>query len=148
MGGAVTAVALAGCTSLVNSLAGMVLQDVNVFNETDRRIAGSITVDTPGGETVLETEFDLDGDDPDSEEETDSLAVYEDVFADAGAYTVALRLAEGTEIDGMSATTETVSVTTPADEHIVVGLGASETADPIAIHVIEERSDLQDVDTS
>lgn len=67
-GASVGVAGVAGCTQIIDAIAGLVLDDVNVFNESNRRRAGSITVTDPNGETVLDERFDL----PASDDEDDT----------------------------------------------------------------------------
>lgn len=139
-------VALAGCSAVADFLGGVFLKDVNVFNGTDSRLAGSIQVLDPNGDVVLEESFDIpSGEDSDDEEaDEESMGIYEDVLTDAGEYTVSIELDD--EVGGESETTETVEVTDPEEEHVMVFLGADEAADSIVIAVIDEFSDLEEYD--
>ena len=51
--------ALAGCSQIVDFLAGLVLEDVNVFNGVSKQVSGSIVVRDPSDEVVLEDSFSL-----------------------------------------------------------------------------------------
>lgn len=189
-GGAVAA--LAGCSSVLDAVGSLVLQDVNVFNAADRRLAGSVEVTGPDGETVLDEDFDVapndagngtgsanatgggsagnatDGeatetatdDSPSSDDagnatadgvgtddEDQSVAVYDDVFAGAGEYAVATELDDGSEIDGQSTAEGTVEVADPENEHVVVALDPDDADEAVVITVIEKLSDLENVET-
>lgn len=136
--------AFAGCTSAVDYLAGFVLDDVNLFNATDRTLSGEITVTDPDGSTVLMETFEVEPDEEDDENANgDSGAVFEDVIGDVGTYHVTLKLDEGSTIDGESDRERGVSVTDTEEEHIVVVLGAEETDTPIDAFIIEEVSEMQ-----
>lgn len=153
---------LAGCSSIVDFVGGLVLEDVNVFNTTEEQIAGAIEVTDPDGETVLDETFDLDpgsgGDDgtdsggsdgensSDVSDDVESGAAFGDVLDATGEYTVAVDL-DDSSIDGESAAEESVEVTDPEEEHVVVALGAEDRA-PIAVEVIEALSDLETDATS
>ncbi len=140
----------------MNSLGSLVLDDVNLFNETNEVRAGSIQVTDPNDEPVLDEQFELAAsdeeddagsegtDDPDENGDT----TYGDVLTDAGAYTITLDLDEDSEINGVGSAERSVDVTAPADEHIVVGLGVGSSENPIEITVIEELSDLEDAESS
>lgn len=167
-GGAVAA--LAGCNSVLDAVGSLVLQDVNVFNAADRRLGGSIEVSGPDGETVLDEDFDVapndagDGADPSNAtdgdpagngtadgvgtaDEDQSVAVYDDVFAGAGEYAVAIELDDGSEIDGESTAEGTVEVADPENEHVVVALDPEDTDEAVVMAVIENLSDLENVET-
>lgn len=150
--------ALAGCANAVDYLAGFVLDDINLFNATDRTLSGEITVTGPDGSTALSESFEVEPDDDedgdvDNEDgdvddeddvESDSGAVFEDVIGDAGAYRVAVDLAADSAIDGETEGEHSVSVTDPEEEHIVVVLGAAEIGGPVDAFVIEEFTDIQE----
>ena len=130
-GGTAVLAATAGCSSVIDSLANRLLEQVNVFNETDRRVEGSIVVVDPAGEPVLDTTFDLA-----SRESGDgsSNATYDDVWGEAGAYEATLELTD-TEIDGQSSASETVTIDDPDEQMLAVALGSSEVEEPIGFRV-------------
>jgi hypothetical protein len=156
-GAAVTAVA--GCSAIVGFISGLVLEEVNVFNMTATPMSGRVEVTGPGGDSILDSEFDLA---PEREEggensspsnsstaSEDTVATYADVLAGTGEYTVSVALAGDAEIDGASSTTGTVEITDLENERIAVLLGASKADEPITVTVIETLSDLdQYVDES
>jgi len=181
-GGAVAA--LAGCSSLLDAVGSLVLQDVNVFNAADRRLSGSVEVAGPDRETLLDESFDVApngaGDGTDAANATDdsagngavtenvtdgdpaenatadgvetgdedhSVAAYDDVFAGAGEYAVAIELDDGSEIDGQSTAEGTVEVADPENEHVVVALDPEDADETVLMTVIEDLSDLEDVET-
>lgn len=51
--------ALAGCSQVLDFLAGFILEDVNVFNGVTKQVSGSIEVRDPGDEAVLNESFSL-----------------------------------------------------------------------------------------
>ncbi|MCU4926376.1 hypothetical protein OB905_10325 [Halobacteria archaeon AArc-dxtr1] len=134
--------ALAGCSTVVDFLAGLVLDDVNVINGADEPVAGTIEVTDPAGERVLDETFDLEAGDDDGDE--DAQAIYDEVFTDAGEYTVHVELDDGDSIDGEEGTEETIDVDDPDDEHILVFLGSDEVEEAILVTTIEELSDLEE----
>lgn len=130
-GGTAVLAATAGCTALVDYVGNRLLEQVNVFNEIERRVQGSIVVVDPAGETVLDETFDLASRES---EDGDSNATYDDVWNDPGAYEVTLELAD-TEIEGVSRASETVTIDDPAEQMLAVALGSSEVAEPIGFRV-------------
>ncbi|ARS91721.1 hypothetical protein B1756_06985 [Natrarchaeobaculum aegyptiacum] len=142
--GATASVALAGCATVVDFLAGMVLDDVNLMNGTDQVLTGSIVVRNPDGETVLDDSFEVEPDEddggPDPDEE--SQAVFGDVFDGPGEYTVEIELDEDSAIDGETEATLTATVDDPEEEHIIVLLGAPEHPEPVDVVVIENFSEM------
>lgn len=156
VGASAAGVALAGCSAVADLLAGMILEDVNVFNGTDRELSGSIEVLDPNGDVVLEETFDLpagnddDGDeggnesDDGGEPDEESMGIYGDVLTDSGEYTVAIELEE--TVGGETGATETVEVSDPEEEHVMVFLGADDADESILIAVVESFSDLEEYD--
>ena len=143
-GGATAVAGLAGCTDIINTIAGAILEDVNVLNGTDQERSGTVTVVDPNGDTQLEESFTVAPSDSEDEEtdEPSSTPAYADVFTDAGEYTVTVEL--DSAINETSSREATVTVDTPEEQHIIVGLGADGAPSPIEILVINEFSDLAD----
>lgn len=144
--GTAATVALAGCAGVVNYLGDRILEDVVMFNETERRVAGTITVLDPGGETVLDSQFDLppseeDDEGPSNEEGSEeNTGIFADVFTEHGDYEVSLEL--DNPVGDVSEATETVTVADIEEEHIVVALGDVSLPEPVWMTVIENFSDL------
>jgi len=144
-------VVLAGCSGVVNFLGDIALSDLNVFNGTQRRLSGHARVTGPDGETVHDQAFELapsdgqnGGETTQTDEQEANFEPYDDVFSGAGEYTVTIELADGEQIEGVAETEQTVEVTNPDEEHIVVFLGADDRPAPITIDVIEQLTDLGD----
>jgi len=144
--------ATAGCTAVVDFIGDRLLEEVNVFNETNRRVGGSITVADPAGDTVLDETFDLaasddeDGSSSGNESSSDdeqSTAVYDDVWTESGSYEVTVELPD-TEIDGQSRASGTVSIENVDEEMLAVALGSGEVDEPIGFRVGESLSDFAD----
>ena len=81
----------------MESAVSSIFEDVNVINNTDQPVSGSITVTDPNNETVLDEMFELTSGDrtatptPETGTETASGAVrYADVFTTTGSCTVAV----------------------------------------------------------
>lgn len=148
--GATASVALAGCATVVDFLAGMVLDDVNLMNGTDQVLTGSIVVRNPDDETVLDDSFEVEPDEDDEDDsgpdpDEESQAVFGDVFDDPGEYTVEIELDEDSAIDGETEATLTATVDDPEEEHLVVLLGAPDHPEPIDAFVIENFSELAEM---
>ncbi len=142
-GGGLATVGLTGCMGALNSVAEAILKDVNVINGTDSERSGSVTVVGPDGETLLSEEFTVaPQEDESSEGEPSSTPTYKDVFTGSGEYTVSVSLDADSAIDGTTDAETTVTVDNPDDQHIIVGLGASESGSPIEILVIDDFTDL------
>lgn len=134
---------LAGCTQVANYLAGLALEDVNLFNETDQQVTGSIIITDPEDSTVLDELFMIEPDDDDEDEiDEDSGATYSDVLTVTGSYTVTIELDD--TVDGVTATEASVMVDDPAEEHIIVVFGADDLEEEIGVLVIEEFTDIGD----
>ena len=150
--GAAAATATAGCTTVVNWLADMALADVNLFNETDGELAGTITVTGPDGETLLDDSFELlpsddddnngDGDDNESEDDGSNLAAYSDVWTDPGEYEATVTVTDG-PLAGSEAT-ETVTIDDTEEEMLAVPLGAEEETGDIVFRVGTDLTDFAD----
>ncbi len=160
-GASVAAVGMAGCTQVANYVAGLVLEDVNLFNQTSQQLTGTITVTDPAGETVLNDSFDIqpetddeaeaneteNGSDTDGTEdivEEESGATYGDVFTEAGKYTISATLDDDSAVDGETAAERSVDVADPAEEHIVVVFGADDFDGVMGAFAIEEFTDIGD----
>ena len=130
---------VAGCTQIANYIAGQILEDVNLFNETDRRLTGSITVTDPEGSTVLDEMFSAE---PASDDEVDedAGASYADVLTVAGSYTVSVELDEPVEDE--TTAEATVEIEDPNEEHIIIVFGADDLDAAIGVLVIEEFTDI------
>jgi hypothetical protein len=135
--------ATAGCTAVMDFIGNRLLEQVNVFNETDRRIGGSIVVVDPDGDTALDETFDIAPSDSGNDDGDDeqSVAVYDDVWDGAGTYEVTVEL-DATDIDGESRASETVPIDDPDAEMVAVVLGSEEVDDPIGFRVGESLSDF------
>lgn len=147
---------LAGCTALLDRIGDAVLEDVNLLNGTEERLVGALTVTDPAGEVVLDESFDLpgqndgenqdggtDGNETDGGDQVQGL--YADVWTDAGEYEISVELEEGYEIAGVSSATETVSITDPEEEMLVVLFGA-EDSEPISFDVVTSLSEIGEVE--
>lgn len=143
-GATAAVVGVAGCAQVANYIGGLVLDDVNLFNETDRRLTGSITVNDPNDAAVLDESFEIKPDDEDDEDDEESGATYGDVLTDPGEYTVGVELDDDSAVDGATDTEATVDVSDPDEEHIVVVFGADDLDEAIGVIVIEEITDIAD----
>lgn len=133
----------------MESAVSSIFEDVNVINNTDQPVSGSITVTDPNNETVLDETFELTSGDrtatptPETGTETASGAVrYADVFTTTGSYTVAVTLGEGSGINGVREAEETVPVEDTDNTNVLVTLGETEQTDePIGISAIDTSDD-------
>ncbi len=137
-GAAVATAAVAGCTeSTVNWFADKVFEEVNVMNGYEDSVTGSITVTGPSGETRLDDEFDVavgqeyngEGDSP----------VFEDVWAGEGSYDVTVEFDD--PVEDVTEASETVSVSDPDDEMLVVAIAFDDVDETVAFRVGDSLTD-------
>jgi hypothetical protein len=138
--GTVATTAVAGCGGVVNFVGDQFLDEVNLFNETDRRIAGSIAVAGPDDQSRLDETFELISSRTDTGD-GQSFAAYGDVWDGAGSYEVSVELDE-TDVDGVSEAAETVEIDAPDEERLAVVIGAADLEDPLAFRVGENFADF------
>lgn len=132
--------AVAGCTDALDRFADEVLEEVNLFNETDRRLVGSIAVTGPDGTSRLEDSFTLDAGNTDNGTEDDSnLAAYAEVWTEPGRYDVTIEFDE--PVRGESTFTETVAIDDPGEQILVVPVGAAEFDAVVEFRVGESFTD-------
>lgn len=145
LGAAAVAVGLAGCAETVgNLLAELILDDVNLLNETDQALVGTITVTGPDNGRLLDEEFSLEPADEEADTgDDDSQAVFSDRFETPGEHVFEVTL-DGAEVGGESHAELVGEITDPEEEHAVVIIGADELEEPFELFVIEEFTDLGD----
>jgi len=119
--GAALLPATAGCSPLANFIGGRVLEQINVFDQTDRRIEGPVEVLGPTGDTALDDTFDVISSTPDGKEEGSNIATYGDVWSETGSYEVSIRL-DDAEADGVARATETVAIEDTDEEMLGIAL--------------------------
>lgn len=143
-GVAVGVSSLAGCTQVANYLAGLVLEDVNLFNETDQQLTGSIRITDPEGSTVLDELFVIEPDDDNEDDDIDeeSGETYSDILTVTGSYTIAVEL--DSTVDGVTTIETSVTIEDPAEEHIMVVFGDDDLEEAIGVLVIEEFTEIGD----
>ncbi len=144
-GAAAVSVGLAGCAETIgNLIAEFVLDDVNLLNETDRVLTGSITVVDPDDEPILEESFDLEpaADEADETNEA-SQAVYSDLFETPGEYVFTVELADD-DVDGETSAQLVGTIDDPEEEHAIIVMGSDDFSAAFELFVIEEFTDLGD----
>ncbi|WP_239638690.1 MULTISPECIES: hypothetical protein [Halorubrum] len=111
---------------------------MNLLNQLNHEVSGSIEIIDPNGETVLDTSFDV----PSTESDGDSnIVAYGEVWTTSGEYEVDLSLSD-TEVAGTSQLNQRFSITNPEEEIVAISIGSSEETEPIALRVGESFSDL------
>lgn len=142
--------ALAGCGHLANAIGSIVLEEVNLFNATDRRRRGALRVVDPSGTTVLDTRFDVPADTDEESttaaanetaEEESAGETYTDVFTTAGEYAVSVTLDPDSAIGGARTDTGTAQIDTPSDDRLAVYLHTDQGA-PATILAFRQFLDL------
>ena len=133
--------ALAGCAGVLNQVADQFLEDVNVLNDTDSEVSGTILV-TAGEETILDSEFTLSGADDTGNNDNDNgnIRPYADIWDGSGSYAVEVELTDA--IDGESSASETISIDDPDEEMLLVGLGLQDADETIVFRVGESFTDV------
>lgn len=131
----------AGCSQLVNAIADRALGDVNLFNETERDLEGTIDVTGPDGEMLLSETFELAAQTGDEPTEGASTA-HEDVWQGAGDHEVAVELAEGQSVRGESSASETVTIDAPDEDMLAVAFGAPDLEAGIYVTAGESLTDF------
>ena len=148
-GGVALIAGTAGCTGIVDSLADLALGDVNLFNETDNNLTGTVTITGSADETVLSESFDLpraSGDEDTAEEDTeDGMTAYEDVWTDSGTYEASVELDDGSEVQGESTASTSISIENTSEEMLAIGFGADGFDDAIGFTVGESLSEFAQV---
>ncbi len=111
-------------------LSGTGFEKVNVANGTDRAVAGTVALTDPSGREVLADSFRLEPDEDGgvqvnlTVDDAPALATYDAAFRAAGRYSVSLELDE--PIDGSQTVEETVEITAPDQQRVLVVLGTDE----------------------
>lgn len=150
--GALALAATAGCTDIANRLADLALGDVNLFNNTDRTVGGTITVDDSAGETILSESFELtpssdgdgdgdaDGGDGDDGTNGGDHTAYDDVWTGAGTYEARVELDDPAGEQAVAASS--VPIETPDEEMLAAVIGPEGSDSPIEFRVGEELSEF------
>jgi hypothetical protein len=136
--GAAILTSVTGCSAIVDAIGDQVLEEVNILNQLNRAVSGSIEVTSPAGDTVLDETFEVPSEEADDES---NIVAYDDVWTETGRYRVRIDLPD-TEIDGVSRATETVRIENTDEEMIAVALGTTSDDEPIAVRVGESLSDF------
>jgi len=135
---------LAGCGAVVNFLGNQVLEEVNVLNQLNREVSGSIEVVDPAGDTVLDETFDVPSTESD---EGSNIVAYGDVWTDTGEYEVGVEIAD-VEIEGTSQASRTVRIENTDEQMIAVSIGSGDGNEPIAVRVGESLSEFAEENES
>lgn len=128
---------VAGCTDMIfDFIAGWLLEDVNLVNETDHPVSGSIEITDPDGAVVLEEQFELAPAAEDDEDTEADQSQFADVFATAGSYEFVVELDAGSAVNGVDHLEDTVEISEPGEEYVLVGFGAHAEGDWDEIEIV------------
>lgn len=132
----------AGCTAVLDAVGNQIFEEVNLLNQLNHEVSGTVRITDPNGDTVLDTSYDV----PSTEADGDSnIVAYADVWTTSGEYEVDLELAD-TEIAGTSQLDRPFTITSPEKELVAISIGSSDEGEPIALRVGESFSDLGQTD--
>lgn len=137
-GSAALVAAMAGCSGIVDSVAEQVLAEVNVFNELDRSVTGSVEVKGPNGGSVLKETFDLPSMDSDGES---NFVAYDNVWENDGDYEVTVELTNAGS-GSPSRAERTVSVEDTEEDMVGVSVGSEEASELITIRFGDSLTDF------
>lgn len=138
IGASAAVVSTAGCSTVLDSIGNRVFEQVNLLNQLNQEVSGSIEVVDPDDETVLDTTFDVPSTESDGES---NIVAYADVWTTTGEYQVDLELAD-TVIAGTSQLNQRFSITSTEEELVAISIGSGDENEPIALRVGESFSDL------
>jgi hypothetical protein len=129
----------------VDSLADLALGDVNLFNETDDVLTGTVTIVDPSDETVLDESFELspgtDDEETDEDNDEDGVTAYEDVWTDSGTYEASVELDEA-EVQGESTASTSITIEDASEEMLAIAFGMDDSEEAISFAVGESLSEF------
>ena len=145
-GGAAVLTGIAGCTTAANWIADLALGDVNLFNETEEVIRGTIEITAPDETTVLQESFELvptsDDDNGDADGDDENVEAYDDVWTESGTYQAHVELADGISIRGDTEAETSFTIEDPTEKMLAVPFGADEFDDGIVFRVADDWSEF------
>jgi hypothetical protein len=137
-GGTAFLTATAGCTTVLDFVGEQVLEEVNVLNQLNREVSGSIEIIGPSGDSLLDTTFTA----PSTESGGDSNVVaYSDVWTDTGSYEVSVVLTD-IELEGVSQVSSEIAIEDTEQEMLAIVVGSGNEREPIAFRVGESFSEF------
>jgi hypothetical protein len=136
--------AVAGCSAVVDFFGDMILEEVNVMNQLDRNIKGSVEVIDPAGDTALSETFDVPSNDEGGESNT---VTYSDVWGDTGDYEINVELTN-TDIGGVSQASKTVTIDDTDEQMVAIAPGNDEVDGAIPIRAAKSFSDLAQTEST
>ncbi|MEZ3170105.1 hypothetical protein ABNG03_05640 [Halorubrum sp. RMP-47] len=131
----------AGCSAVLDAVGNQMLKEVNLLNQLNHEVTGSIKIEAHDGKLVLDDSFDV----PTTESGGESNTVsYADVWTTTGEYHANLELAN-TKIAGTSVLSRRFDIVNHEEEIVAISIGSSDEDEPIALRIGESFSDLSDI---
>ncbi|MFC4408189.1 hypothetical protein [Haloarchaeobius iranensis] len=137
-GGAAILTATAGCSTVLDFVGDRILEEVNILNQLNREISGSIEVVGPTGATLLDTAFTAPSTEADNES---NIVAYSDVWTDAGSYAVSIVLTD-IELEGVSQASREITIDDTEADMLAISIGSGDETEPIAFRVGESFSEF------
>jgi hypothetical protein len=136
---------VAGCSAVGELVGEALLAEVNIFNETDQQVDGTVGITGPAGATVLDETFELVPSEASAadDDEKNAAATYDDVWTDPGGYEVSIELTN-TDIEGTTRADETVDIEDTQAEMLGVTLGPGAGDESILLRAGEEPAEISD----
>lgn len=141
-GGTAALVGVAGCATVANWIADLALGDVNLFNETEEVIRGTLEITDPNEATVLSESFELAPTSDDDEDDEDGVTAYDDVWTDTGTYHASVELTDDISVRGETESESSFTIEDPEEEMLAVPFGADEFDDGIVFRVADDWSEF------
>lgn len=137
-GGTTFLTATAGCSAVLDFVGEQVLEEVNILNQLNREISGSIEIIDPAGDTRLDTAFTAPSTESDGES---NIVAYPDIWTNTGRYEVSIVLTD-IELEGVSRARREISIDDTEAEMLAIVIGSGDESEPIAFRVGESFSEL------
>jgi hypothetical protein len=138
IGGCAALAPIAGCSTVLDAFGGQILSEVNILNQLERGISGSIEITDPEPQAVLDASFAVPSVASTGES---NVVAYGDVWTTTGEYLVELELAD-TAVGGVSRISRQVSIGDPDADMVAISVGSGSETEPIAVRVGESFSEF------
>ena len=137
-GAAVATAAGPGCPAgPIHWFPSQLFKPVNLLNTTASALNGITTATLPTGDTVLDETFSIDAEEQDVDGE--GSGVFGDVWTTEGSYEVSVELDD--PVDEVTRDSETVSISEPDNEILVVVVGSDDLDSTVAFRVGDSFTD-------
>jgi hypothetical protein len=136
---------VAGCSAVGEFVGEALLEEVNIFNETDQQVSGTIEVIGPAGDTVLDEAFELVPGEAAAadDDEKNAATTYEDLWTEAGSYEVSIELAN-TDIAGTRRAKKTVTIADTQEDMLGITLGPGAGNRAFLLRAGDDPADISD----